>query len=342
MPPPPRRWRPDHDSDDTPLVAIPGTDPHDAPWYRMLPPAPSAPAPSHPAPPRAPTTEPDDVITIDLTTPMDHLGPALLAALAAPLPALLTIDPIASRSTYTSGTAGEYNITLQFKGPWTVGLQNVFIVAAERLSATITGDLPNVRVGGTTVDDIVITAELAAIDGPGGMLGQSGPTALRTGSFLPAAAAMRFDSADASTFHAQALFDGIVTHEMLHAVGFGAIWSHKNLLTEAGFIGPNAMAEYAKLIDAYAIAHRGSTLLANGTTLAKGAVPVESEGGLVTADAHWAEDIFDGELMTGWLDTQNFGSAMIANPLSALTAASLRDLGYTVPLRPPVDLFYLG
>ena len=47
-------------------------------------------------------------------------------------------------------------------------------------------------------------------------------------------------------------------------------------------------------------------------------------------------------MMTGWLDTVKPGQAMVANPMSALTTASLKDLGYVVAVRPPSDMFYLG
>ena len=129
---------------------------------------------------------------------------------------------------------------------------------------------------------------------------------------------------------------------MLHAVGVGSIWTHKALLTGAGFIGKNALAEYNKLVDAHAASHGGSTRLANGTQLTKGAVPVETEGGPGTAKSHWAEKVFDTELMTGWLDSEKPSAAMASNPLSALTVASLKDLGYMVATRAPSDMFYLG
>src|SRR5689334_20084475 len=95
-------------------------------------------------------------------------------------------------SPYTSGAAGAFNITIQFNGTWTQELHDVFVTAADRLSAIVTGDLPNVSVRNkgvvTTIDDITISAELGAIDGSGGILGQAGPTSLRTGSYLPATA----------------------------------------------------------------------------------------------------------------------------------------------------------
>jgi hypothetical protein len=52
-------------------------------------------------------------------------------------------------------------------------------------------------------------------------------------------------------------------------------------------------------------------------------VPVENTGGPGTRGSHWRESVFGNELMTGFIDA---GS----NPLSAVTAASLRDEGYLV------------
>ena len=46
-------------------------------------------------------------------------------------------------------------------------------------------------------------------------------------------------------------------------------------------------------------------------------------GGEGTRDGHWRESVFRTELMTGWI-----GSG--TNPMSTMTIASLRDLGYAV------------
>jgi hypothetical protein len=53
------------------------------------------------------------------------------------------------------------------------------------------------------------------------------------------------------------------------------------------------------------------------------AVPVENTGGPGTRDSHWRESLFRNELMSGFIAAPN-------NPLSKMTAASLKDLGYVV------------
>jgi hypothetical protein len=50
-------------------------------------------------------------------------------------------------------------------------------------------------------------------------------------------------------------------------------------------------------------------------------VPVEDLGDDGTRDGHWRESVFGNELMTGYISGSN-------NPLSAMTVASLRDMGY--------------
>jgi len=229
---------------------------------------------------------------------------------------------VAARAAGAHTSKGAYNVNLVFKGTCTADLQNVFIAAANRISTIITADIPSVSIRGVVIDDIQITAELKAIDGTGGVLGQAGPTALRSGSYLPATASMQFDSADAASFNTQGLFDEIVTHEMLHSIGIGSIWSYKGLVSGTGFIGANAMAEYDKLVDAFQGFDNGVNALA---------VPLETGGGSGTAGSHWSEAVFRNELMTGYINTTASGG-MVADPLSAMTIASLKDLGYAVDL----------
>lgn len=224
---------------------------------------------------------------------------------------------------YTTSVSG-YNITIQFKGTaWTQDAYNIFVNAANRLSGIVVGDVQDVSVimkGGVRyVDDIFITAELKAIDGVNGILGQAGPTSVRTAGSLPATGTMQFDSADTARFIDLGLFDEIVTHEMLHVMGFGTIWSRLGLVSGSNFIGANARAEY---ID----------LLPNGSTAA--GVPVETDGGSGTAFSHWDEELFDNELMTGYINTSN-------NQLSRMTVASLEDLGYQVSYAGQIDNGYI-
>ena len=211
-------------------------------------------------------------------------------------------------SPYTSGDPGGFNITIDFKGTWTQALHDIFVAAADRLTDLIIGDLPNVTVYGSkggpkTIDDILITAELGQIDGLYGILGQAGPTAVRTDSSLPATAQMQFDIADVNAMSLTE-FAYVVLHEMAHSLGFGSIWDRLGLVENGQFTGENAVDEFHAM--------GGS-----------GFIPVEQDGGGGTAGSHWDEETFGAELMTGYI---NDGT----NYFTAMSAAAFDDMGYTI------------
>jgi hypothetical protein len=53
---------------------------------------------------------------------------------------------------------------------------------------------------------------------------------------------MQFDIADAQNYQDQGLFGVIVTHEMIHSLGFGSIWSNLGLVSGSNFTGASALA----------------------------------------------------------------------------------------------------
>jgi hypothetical protein len=214
--------------------------------------------------------------------------------------------------------AAPFTITVLFTGGLTPTQKNAFKAAADRWSKVIVGDLPNVVIGGQVIDDVLIEASGAAIDGPGGILGQAGPTHLRpanagAAAFLPAKGRMQFDTADLQTMQANGTLKDVITHEMGHVLGIGTIWTKKGLLTGANgnnptFTGVNAKKEYG-------------VLKGTGPTV----VPVENTGGAGTKNSHWRDTVFKNELMTGFVNAA-------PNPISRVTVASLKDLGYLVDL----------
>ncbi len=208
----------------------------------------------------------------------------------------------------------QYNIDIRILGGLTPSQEDAFIIAANRWSSIIIGDVPDANLQGELIDDIKIDARGAFIDGVGGILGQAGPTWIRRGSFLPIAGIMTFDRDDLQKLEDDGLLLSVILHEMAHVIGFGTIWSSLSLLQGSGSINPtftgrNAMQEFGHLL---------------GTGIPT-AVPVANTGGPGTRDAHWRESIFANELMTGFI---NQG----VNPISRLTIASLADLGYQVNL----------
>lgn len=213
-----------------------------------------------------------------------------------------------------------FTIEVRFLGGLTETQKQAFRSAADRWTRVITGDLPAVLVDGETIDDLLILAQGADIDGPGNILGQAGPTNLRplaagAAALLPAKGIMQFDTADLEQMEARGTLNDVITHEMGHVLAIGTVWNQKQLLTGVGtsnptFVGQTAMQEYGQF--------RG-----DGVPIP---VPVENTGGPGTINSHWRETVFRNELMTGFV-----GQAA-GNPLSRLTVGSLQDVGYTVDL----------
>ena len=72
-----------------------------------------------------------------------------------------------------------YKIEVKFLGGLNAAQKKAFKTAADRWTKVIVGDVPSVLVNGVVVDDLLIEARGVPIDGPGGILGQAGPTQLR-------------------------------------------------------------------------------------------------------------------------------------------------------------------
>jgi hypothetical protein len=220
-----------------------------------------------------------------------------------------------------AGTTSPFTIEVRFLGGLTQPQMDAFKGAADRWSRMIVGDLPSVLVDGEVIDDVLILAQGAEIDGPGRILGQAGPTHVRPAAagdaaFIPAKGRMTFDTADLEQMEQEGTLNDVIVHEMGHVIGSGTIWDDKGFLKGRGtenptFEGQSAMEEYGKL--------RG-----DGTGPPT-PVPVENEGGPGTRDSHWRESVFRYELLTG-----RIGEA--GNPISHVSVGSLQDLGYVVDM----------
>jgi hypothetical protein len=202
-----------------------------------------------------------------------------------------------------------FDIVINYSG--NSAYQSLFDDAAERWEQIILADLPDVNSGAFgLVDDLLIDASVVAIDGAGGVLGQAGPDRIRN-SGLPYHGEMEFDSADVSAMFNNGTLYNVILHEMGHILGVGTLWDYLDLLNGFEYIGANALAEYRQLTGNASASY----------------IPVENSGGPGTAGGHWEEDIFNAELMTGYVE-----SAGVPMPISRMTIASLADLGYTVNL----------
>ncbi|BDP42331.1 zinc metalloendopeptidase [Deinococcus aetherius] len=242
-------------------------------------------------------------------------GAVLPGVAALPLDPYLSAGPVGEQATEA------YNITLRFAAGSDASVVNAMNAAASRWQGVITQGLPSVTANvpanscgsnaafSGTIDDILVFTGNKSIDGPGGVLAQSGPCSIRSSSGLTTYSTLVFDTADLGQFSSQ-LAD-IAVHELGHSLGIGSLWRTFGLVSGTGttnpvYTGTNGVREYR----------------AFGGTLST--VPVENQGGSGTAGAHWRETTFKNELMTGYLNSG------VKNPLSRLSIGSLQDMGYAV------------
>jgi hypothetical protein len=247
-------------------------------------------------------------------------SPANVTRISSVLPILQS----ARSEVESGGSTRPFNITLRFVTPVTDKHARLFRRSAKRWQEIIVKDVPAItgtfprntcgdfgtpRFSGR-IDDILIDVLLTEIDGPGNVLGSAGPCLVRVVDNLPVYGIMFFDTDDLDFIESLDLLDEVIIHEMGHVLGYGTVWQFERELLQFNafgrnprFIGPAAVRAWQKL---------------GG----EGGVRVEGQFGPGTALAHWDEKTFDNELMTGFL---NLGE----NPLSNVSALSMRDLGYT-------------
>ncbi len=232
----------------------------------------------------------------------------------------------------TASAQSDFHIDVRFFGPEMTDAQKaLFTNAAARISALVIGDIPDVPVANfnvgsicgfgelptlnETIDDLVIYASVQDIDGQGKILAQAGPCAFRGRGqgYLTTIGVMEFDAADLDRIGANGMLQDVITHEMLHVLGIGTLWYAQGLTLNPGTTSVTYLGAAGK---------KGCLDEGGLSTCATG-VPVENNGVPGTADSHWRESVFQSELMTGYVNSGGM-------PLSAITAGSLQDMGYTV------------
>ncbi len=223
------------------------------------------------------------------------------------------------------GGSESFTIELRFYGTISPSQRTIFENAAGRWGNALPTGLPDVNVNipanacgpaaiSERVDDLLVLVEARAIDGPGGVLGSAGPCLLRSASGLPVIGSVTIDQADLAALEANGRLGDVMTHEIGHVLGIGTLWNSALLV---GASGPDPYFTGA--------AARNAFLNVGGASYAGNHVPVENTGGAGTRGGHWRETVFGNELMTGWLNSG-------ANPLSAVSIASLQDIGYVIDL----------
>jgi hypothetical protein len=273
----------------------------------------------------------DTIAAVDANGLVDGIAPGVVDIVAS------NGGPQADGSARVTVIGNGFDITLRAAA----GTQDpspsvlaAFVNAKARWESVVTGDLQNhlvqqpavscAPVINEVIDDLLIIVYVDTIDGPGNVLGQAGPCWLRTGGpsvGMPLTGIMEFDIEDIEDLDADGLLEDVIVHEMGHvlgigiAPGFGILWDN--------FLVPSACDDTS--VDPYfdgtfAVAAFDA---AGGTGYTGNKVPVEDTGLEGTICSHWRESVFANEMMTGWIDPTY-------NPLSAITVASLADIGYTV------------
>ena len=238
----------------------------------------------------------------------------------------IIIDDLGTTVLKTTEAAGEdrgrFNISLRYLTPATKRQQQVFDEAVARWERIIIKDVPSIEgpipsafegvpdIEGI-IDDIVIEVVLIPIDGPFGILGSAGPVFVRSDDFLTLTGVMQFDIDDLAFLDEIDLFEEVIVHEMGHVLGIGTLWNVEPFFDRTLRGGDDS--------NPYFLGRKANVFWnAEGGTLE---LPVEGDFGPGTALGHWDEAALNNELMTGFL---NLGE----NPLSRITAGSMRDLGY--------------
>jgi hypothetical protein len=143
-----------------------------------------------------------------------------------------------------------------------------------------------------------------------------------TGFLIPTEGLMNINTAYTASMEANNTIVDVITHEMGHILGLGSFWSAYN--------------EIPKDSSGYATAWKGAQANAFYQSIGGvGDVPIEDQYGPGTQGAHWDEQTFDTELMTGFAENSDM-------PLSKMTAYALADMGWKVNLdSEKIDAFVL-
>jgi len=224
-----------------------------------------------------------------------------------------------------------FNISVEFEGVsvgdstspsssggLTTSQQAVIQAAVRSIEPLIAQGLPSAIVDGKIIDDINIKVFINNLDGAGGTQAQTKIDFMRYDTLLPAQSIVQFDAADVAELERSGQLFSVAQHEILHALGFGNLWEAKGLVDYAGtplaqYSGENAVAAFKEL---------------GGVT---DAISLETQGA-GSAGLHWNEDLFQDEVMTYDLGFQTDANGQVFSPISAVTLASLVDLGYRVNL----------
>ena len=190
--------------------------------------------------------------------------------------------------------------------------QALFTNAAARLSAIITGDIPDINLTdfdvtracglfglptlNETVDDVVIYRVGPEHRRRGKDPGQAGPCGFRSAAsgYLTTVGVMEFDAADIERLAANGTLQDVITHEMLHVLGIGTLWSDRRLLQAEGTSSVTYLGRGRRR---WLLRLRRRVSLRSGVPVEKTAFPGRPSA--------LARNDFQSELMTGYVNRRS-------------------------------------
>jgi len=217
-------------------------------------------------------------------------------------------------------------IDVRYLSDITPALQTAVTIAAARWTRALSknlGDFPiNLPVNtcfpgqpaiNETHHNLLLFISVTDIDGPGKALALTSVCRLSTHDTLPILSRTVFDHADLDSMDANGTLQGVVLHEMGHALGFvPGTYVTKGLsgggTSDPFFPGVTARSEFAQ----------------HGAWYTGVTVPLEDTRGIGPLDPHWRASVFGDELMI------SFVGRGLKSPLSSITLGFFQDIGYNV------------
>jgi Leishmanolysin len=235
---------------------------------------------------------------------------------------------LACGSDSAAGPKGGFSgqIDVRYLSDITPALQTAVTIAAARWTRALSknlGDFPiNLPANSCfpgqppineTHHNLLLFVSVADIDGQGTALALTGVCRLSNRDTLPILSNTVFDRADLDSMDARGELQGVVMHEMAHALGFHpGTYVTKGLsgggVSDPFFSGVTARSEFAK----------------HGAWYTGVTVPLEDTRGIGPLDPHWRSSVFGDELMI------SFVGRGLKSPLSSITLGFFQDIGYNV------------
>ena len=230
----------------------------------------------------------------------------------------------ADSTTNPRGFTGQVDV--RYASDITPALQTAVTIAAAKWTRALSknlGDFPlnlpaNSCFAGQppineTHHNLLLFVSVADIDGQGSVLASTGVCRLSNRDTLPILSNLAFDRADLDSMDARGELQGVVMHEMGHALGFHpGTYVTKGLsgggASDPFFSGVRARSEFAK----------------HGAWYTGVTVPLEDTRGLGPLDPHWRLSVFGDELMISIVGRG------LKSPLSSITLGFFQDIGYNV------------